>query len=129
MFLDEHQFVTTVMLPFLREHWHEIDVAGSPGAPGDKGDGRITKVELEAARDKAVEKASFEMANILTELIFRYDAICKAYGDGFERSQETEFGISQDDISVYAQLHAPDYRKAQGKPQPGDWMSDGSKKD
>lgn len=120
MFLDEHQFVTQVMLPFLRAHWSEIDTTGAGNGAGI-GDGRLSKEELEAARDKATESGKFDMANILTELIFRYEAICKAYGDGFDQSREANFGISPDDVSVYAQLHSPDYRKSQGKPQPGDW--------
>lgn len=119
MFLDEHQFMTEVLMPFLRKHWHDIDVAESAGGEAD---GRISREELQSARDKAIERADYEMANILSELLFRYDAICNSYGDSFERSREGSFGISQDDISVYAKSYAPDYRKAQGRPSPENWM-------
>ena len=55
MFLDEYQFLTDVIMPFLRKNWEEIDLAES--ASGEP-DGRLTKDELASARDRAIARAS-----------------------------------------------------------------------
>lgn len=118
MFLDEYQFLTEVIMPFLRKNWDEIDQAES--ATGE-GDGRLTRAEIESARDRAIGRGDFESANILAEIAFRYDVICEAWPDA-GAGREAAAGISQADISVYAQLWDPEYRKREGKPSPEKWM-------
>ncbi len=119
MFLDEYQYLTEVIMPFLRKSWEEIDLAES--ASGEP-DGRLTKDELASARDRAIARGDFDAANILAELAFRYDAICEAHEDSGGSERETQAGISQADVSVYAQLWNPEYRARQGKPVPEKWM-------
>jgi len=119
MFLDEHQFLTEVIMPFLRKNWDEIDRAE---AGDSEGDGRLTEEELASARDRAIARGDFESANVLAELAFRYDAICQACTDSTAEKNESAGGISQADISVYAQTWDPDYRKREGQPVPEKWM-------
>jgi hypothetical protein len=109
MFLDEYQYLTEVIMPFLRKSWEEIDLAES--ASGEP-DGRLTKDEWASARDRAIARGDFDAANILAELAFRYDAICEAHVDSGGSGRETQAGISRADVSVYAQLWNPEYPAA-----------------
>ncbi len=119
MFLDEYQFLTEVLIPFLQKNWDEIDLAESSDGHSD---GRLTKAELASARDRAIARGDFEAANVLAELTFRYDAICEAYSDSSGSQSESSAGISQADISVYTQLWNPEYRQREGQPTPEKWM-------
>ncbi|MDQ5964639.1 MAG: hypothetical protein QG625_793 [Cyanobacteriota bacterium erpe_2018_sw_39hr_WHONDRS-SW48-000098_B_bin.30] len=120
MFVDEFKLFTEVIMPFLREHWHEIDLSG--GASGES-DGHLTRAELEAARVRLIARGDEHGADILADLLMRYEAICAAFVDGGGSQDETALGISRHDISVYAQLWDPDYRKRDGQPVPFEWMS------
>jgi len=117
MILDEYKFLTEELMPFLKERWDKIDLL----EVNTERDGRLTKDELIAACERAQAEGKEEDARLLNELIMRYEAICKAYIDSACGIDEDHLGISQADISVYAQLWDPEYRKRSGKPHPTNW--------
>lgn len=119
MFQDEYTLLTQTIMPFLRERWNDIDLVER--AVGER-DGRLTLAELEAARVRFIASGDEEGANVLNELIMRYDAICNAFPDGESDEHESSLGISREDVSVYAQLWSPEYRKREGPPEPENWM-------
>jgi hypothetical protein len=118
--LDEYKFLTEELMPYLKERWDKLDLIESQA----ERDGRITKDELIAASERAQADGNAEESRLLNELIMRYEAICKAYIDSACGVGEDRLGISQADISVYAQLWAPEYRKRAGKPNPTNWVGD-----
>ena len=120
MFIDEFSLFTQVIMPFLKERWDEIDV--DDGAVSHR-DGRLTKVELEAAQERFRVAGDEKAVEIIGELIFRYDAICAAFEDSSGEADESTAGISREDISVYAKLWDPEYRRREGKPNPDNWMN------
>ena len=117
MILDEYKFLTEELMPYLKEHWDRLDL--KDGA-ADK-DGRLSRDELIAAGERAAASGNDEEVRLLNELVMRYEAICKAYIDSACGINEDHLGISQADVSVYAQLWDPEYRKRAGKPQPTNW--------
>jgi hypothetical protein len=116
--LDEYKFLTEELMPYLKERWDKLDLAQSNA----ERDGRLTKDELIAACERAQAAGDEEESRLLNELIMRYEAICKAYTDSACGIDEDHLGISQADISVYAQLWDPEYRKREGKPNPTNWV-------
>jgi hypothetical protein len=118
--LDEYKFLTEELMPYLKERWDKLDVSQSNAGA----DGRLTREELMAACERAEAAGNEEEARLLNELIMRYEAVCKAYTDSAGSSNEGTLGISQADISVYAQLWDPEYRKRAGKPQPTNWLAE-----
>jgi len=118
--LDEFKFLTEELMPFLKENWDKLDLVER----NDESDGRLSKEELEAACSRAEAAGKEEDARLLNELIMRYEAICKAYVDSACGIDEDHLGISQADVSVYAQLWDPDYRKREGKPDPINWVGE-----
>ena len=76
MWIDEYRYFTEIVIPYLKAHWDEIDLVETTS--GER-DGHLTKAELESARDHARERGDDEAADILHELIMRYDVICSAY--------------------------------------------------
>jgi hypothetical protein len=118
--LDEYKFLTEELMPYLKERWDKLDLLESNA----ERDGRLTKDELVGACERAQAAGAEEEARLLNELIMRYEAICKAYTDSACGIDEDHLGISQADISVYAQTHNPEYRKREGKPNPINWISD-----
>ena len=120
MILDEFKFLTEELMPFLKENWDKLDLVERD----DQTDGRLSKEELEAACSRAEAAGKEEDARLLNELIMRYEAICKAYVDSACGIDEDHLGISQADVSVYAQLWDPDYRKREGKPDPINWVGE-----
>ncbi|MBS1989228.1 MAG: hypothetical protein JSS83_01855 [Cyanobacteria bacterium SZAS LIN-3] len=120
--LDEYKFLTEELMPFLKENWDKLDLAERDGA-GDS-DGRLSKEELQQACDRAQAAGREEDARLLNELIMRYEAICKAYTDSACGKNEDNLGISQADVSVYAQLWDPNYRQRAGKPNPTNWVGE-----
>jgi hypothetical protein len=119
MWIDEYRYFTEIVIPYLKAHWDEIDLVETTS--GER-DGHLTKAELESARDHARERGDDEAADILHELIMRYDVICSAYPDSDCGIAETTIGISPADVSVYVQLQDPAYRKHMGTPEPTDWQ-------
>jgi hypothetical protein len=115
--LDEYKFLTEELMPYLKDRWDKLDLVEANA----ERDGRLTKDELIAACQRAEAAGNEEEARLLNELIMRYEAICKAYTDSACGIDEDHLGISQADISVYAQLWDPDYRKRSGKPNPTNW--------
>ncbi|MBI5174606.1 MAG: hypothetical protein HY986_17105 [Candidatus Melainabacteria bacterium] len=119
MFVDEYTLLTQTIMPFLRDRWNEIDLV--EGQSGER-DGRLTKAELEAARERFTSVGDEDAAAIIGELLMRYEAICAAFPDSAGEHAEESLGISREDVSVYAQLWDPEYRKREGKPAPENWM-------
>lgn len=111
MVRDEHEFVKSVIMPFLREHWDFID---KPEPAISKGDGRLTRDELTEAYERSLLDHRSVDSFILSELLMRYEPICRAYEDGYWFKDETVLGISEEDISVYEQIVDPSYRKRSG---------------
>jgi hypothetical protein len=116
---DEFRFMTKVVMPFLREHWDSID---RPERHINRADGRLTRDELMLSYQDALSSGRKIDAFILNELLLRYEPICRAYADGYWFKEETALGISEQDISVYAQLSDPAYRKRDGLPSPKPWF-------
>jgi hypothetical protein len=118
--LDEYKFLTEELMPYLKEYWDKIDLRENSG----DGDGRLSKDELSQAAARAEAAGDENGARLLNELIMRYEAICKAYTDSACGIDEDHLGISQADVSVYAQQWDPEYRQRSGKPQPNNWIGD-----
>lgn len=117
---DEHLFVKDVVMPFLREHWHNIDRAE---LDGDLRDGRLSMDELIQSHEEAVAERRFYDAFVLNELIIRYAPICRSHTEeGYWSTDEVELGISREDVSVYEQIVSPDYRRRNGAPLPRPWQ-------
>lgn len=117
MFVDEFTLMTTIIMPFLKDKWDDLDLVESPTSERD---GRLSLEELTSARDKYLAAGDENAAGILNELILRFDPICKAFRDS-SGGEEAVGGISREDISVYTQLWDPSYRKRDGMPSPEDW--------
>lgn len=128
MFVDEYTLLTQVIMPFLREKWDLIDIDEHEGGVG-KRDGRLTKEELEAARERFTAAGDDVSAETMGELIFRYEAICQAFRDTSNAAGEADLGISPEDVSVYAKKWDPEYRAREGMPQPDNWMNPDNKTD
>ncbi len=107
---DEHLFVTSTIMPFLREHWELID---RPEQNNSECDGRLTKDELISSYEQALQEKRLVDAFILNELLIRYEPICRAHNDGYWFKDETVLGISEDDISVYEQMVNPEFRRSE----------------
>jgi hypothetical protein len=118
--LDEYKFLTEELMPYLKERWDKLDLVEANA----ERDGRLTKDELIGACERAEAAGNEDEARLLNELIMRYEAICKAYIDSACGIDEDHLGISQADISVYAQLWSPEYRKRAGKPNPINWVGE-----
>lgn len=121
MFVDEFTLMTTVIMPFLKDKWDDLD--GAQSANGER-DGRISQKELESARDQFLANGDEQAAGIMNELILRFEPICKAFRDS-SGGEECVGGISREDISVYTQTWDPAYRKRDGMPNPEDWSGKG----
>lgn len=116
---NEHEFMTSTVMPFLREQWGTID---KPEKLSGRRDGRLTLDELHSAHDVAVEEKRSTDAFILNEIIMRYSPLCRAYSDGYWSGDETVLGVSEEDVSVYLQKVDPSFRRRDGIPQPRRWM-------
>ena len=115
---DEYEFISGTVVPSLRRKWSVID---RPEELSGRRDGRLTLDELHLAHDTAVADEHTNDAFILNEIIMRYSPLCRSHSDGYWSGDETMLGISEEDISIYEQKHAPDYRKRTGLPRPRHW--------
>ncbi len=119
-YCSEHTMVTDVIMPFLRDHWDEID---TPVINKSIKDGRLDKEELTFAYQLALREKRPVDAYILNQVLIRYDKICCAYEDGYYEKEEALLGISEADISVYEQLVSPEFNMSNGAvPMPKDWF-------
>lgn len=116
---DEYEFMTSTVMPFLREQWDVID---RPEELSGRADGRLTLDELHIAHDIAVSEARTTDAFVLNEIIMRYSPLCRSYSDGYWSGDETTLGISEEDVSVYLQTVDPSFRRREGIPQPRKWI-------
>ncbi|MBA3995266.1 MAG: hypothetical protein C0469_17240 [Cyanobacteria bacterium DS2.3.42] len=116
---DEHCLVKDVFMPFLKEHWDNID---RPEPTSDYRDGRLTRDELMLSHEEATREGRVLDAFILNELIVRYEPICRSHNDGYWSGDEMVLGISEEDVSVYEQMVSADYRKRTGIPTPKSWL-------
>lgn len=90
---DELRFAFFRLLPFLRKHWKNLDVA--------RRDGRVTIYELYLAREKFRAEGREVWQNLVDDAIDRYPALCSAYSDTSTYLQELEKGISLRDLDAY----------------------------
>ncbi len=119
-YCSEHTMIKDVIMPYLREHWDEID---KPIFHKARKDGRLDRDELSCAYQRALSEKRPVDAYILNQLLIRYDKICCAYADGYYQKEEAVLGISEEDISVYEQLVSPAFNKNSGAvPIPRDWF-------
>lgn len=116
---DEHEFVTSTIIPFLRGHWDSID---RPEKVSGRRDGRLTRDELELAYIEAIDQNRTTDAFILNEIIMRYEPICRSYSDGYWLGEETVLGMSEADVSVYEQTVDPKFRTRSGSPRTRFWF-------
>lgn len=115
----EFAIVRQTIMPFLKEKWLEIDQSKDGSGMGD---GRLTMDELIAAYEHAKSNGRVVDASILKQIISRYDRICCAYDDGYWSVDESILGISEEDISVYAQMVDPSKPVWAAKPKPFRWL-------
>lgn len=115
----EFALVKQAIMPFLKEKWFDID---QPESGSGMKDGRLTMDELISAYETAKLSGKVVDAYILKQIIGRYDKICRAYDDGYWSVDETKLGISEEDISVYAQLVDPAKPLWATKPKPFRWL-------
>ncbi len=115
----EFSVVKQAIIPFLRENWLEIDL---PEQESGFPDGRLTMDELVFAYEKAKANGKIVDAYVLKQRIARYPQICRAHDDGYWVVDEEKLGISEEDISVYAQLLDPSKPSWATKPKPFRWL-------
>lgn len=118
-YCDEHKFVTETVMPFLQKNWDDIDL---PEPASNKPDGRLTFDELQIFHEKMLKEKKVAASLIIQELLVRYEQICRAHEDGYWQQEETILGISEADLSVYAQQYDPAFRRRNGRPNPKPWL-------
>jgi hypothetical protein len=118
-YCDEHKFVTETLMPFLQKNWDDIDL---PEPASNKPDGRLTFEELQLFHERMLKEKKVTASLIMQELLFRYEQICRAHEDGYWQQEENILGISEADISVYAQQYDPAFRRRNGRPNPKSWL-------
>ncbi len=118
-YCSEHTMIADVIMPFLSEHWDEIDM---PEINASVKDGRLDREELAYAYQLALAEKRSVDAYILDQILIRYDKICFAYEDGYYAQEEALLGISEADISVYEQLVSPEFESSDTVPKPKYWI-------
>lgn len=116
---DEYEFMTRRLMPFLRDHWHLID---KPEKLSGEPDGRLSIEEIRDAYDDALRRGRSYASKMLYALLVRYEPLCRSHREGFWSIDELTAGISQADVSVYAQMVRPSFRLRDGVPAPKKWM-------
>lgn len=116
---SEQTLFDDVLIPFLREKWHDIDQIDTDSK---RKDGRLTHDELTDAYKTALKEKRSIDAWILNEILKRYDKLCLSYDDGYWWRDESILGISEEDVSVYRQLTAIKSKRMKSKPTPKPWL-------
>lgn len=94
----EYGLVSKVLVPYLQKHWDEIDLPEPRSGFRDK---RLTRDEIVLALARAVETRDYAASFVLSEVLIRYDKICQAHPDGYWHGEESQLGISEDDLGAY----------------------------
>lgn len=117
--LAEHALMKEVIMPFLKEHWYDID---QPEYGTSWIDGRLTRDELMRAYHSALNEERPADAWVIGEILKRYETICQSHEDGYWWKEEPVLGISEQDISVYEQLASMPREANSPKPRPRRWL-------
>lgn len=101
MRISEYDLVTEVIIPYLEINWDSID---NFGPEKERGNGRLTREKLFIKYLEAMSSGNIHEAIVLETILEKYDAICLAHEDAYIPEEEALVGITEEDVSVYAQI-------------------------